>query len=115
MEIELLSGAEALFLKRKKIVDINELLKVGLPFIAAIVSYALQRDNLDPKTNTIIAGATVLIAAFGDLFLTGKLTGNPYADFALIATTAAALQADSFASLQQWLRSNFAFTGKKKE
>lgn len=95
--------------------ELQELLKVGLPFIAALASYAIQRDNFDQKTNTIIASVIVLLAAVGDLFIQGKLTGNPYSDFLLVGGMATALQANEFLPLQQYLKSNLLSTPMKKE
>ena len=94
--------------------DANALLKLALPFIAAAVSYALQRDNLSKSVNTLIAGVVTLLSALLAVFIQGKLTGDVYADFLLIAAMAASLQADSFAPLQQYLRSNFLSSSLQK-
>lgn len=94
--------------------DINSLLKVALPFIAAAVAYALQKDQLSQTANTTIASVVVLLTAVGDLFIQGKLTGNPYADFLLIGSTATALLMNEFLPLQQYLKSNFLSSPLKK-
>jgi hypothetical protein len=87
--------------------DINEALKLALPLMAMLVSYGIQKAHFSDKANTTVAGVTVLLATAGSLFLQGKLTGNVYGDIMLVASSSVALQAEAFAPLQQYLRTNF--------
>jgi hypothetical protein len=86
--------------------DINEALKLALPLLAMIVSYAIQKAHFSDGTNTTIAGVTVLGATAASLFIQGKFTGNLYSDALLVASASVALQAEAFAPLQQYLRAN---------
>lgn len=87
--------------------DTASLFKLALPLIAFIVSYALQQDNFSKPMNAAIAATTIVLVSLVEVFVQGKLTGNPSVDLALITTAAIALQAEAFAPLQQYLRSNF--------
>jgi hypothetical protein len=84
--------------------DLQSLLDLGLPFIAAFLSYLFQMDHLSKNVNMCIAGATVILSAVAEAFVQHKVTGNPFSDFLLIASIAAALQIGSFAPITNWLK-----------
>jgi hypothetical protein len=51
-----------------------------------------------------IASTTVILSAVGEAFVQHKVTGNPFSDFLLIASLAAALQIGAFAPIANWLK-----------
>ena len=87
--------------------SIQQMLEIGLPCIAALISYGIQQAHWSARVNTTIAGVSVLLAALASAFLQGQLTGNVYADALLVLSTAIALQSKAFAPLQQYLLANF--------
>lgn len=91
--------------------DAQQIITMLLPLIAAGASYIIQRGHYTPTVNTVIAGCSVLLAALASLFLQGQLTGHVQSDAVLVFTTAVALQAESFAPLQKYLRVNFNLPG----
>jgi hypothetical protein len=88
--------------------DINEIFKLALPLLSAVLSYMFQQLHYSNKTNTIIAGSFVLLSSACSAIIQGQITGNVYADVLIIASTSVALQAESFTPLQQYLRGNFS-------
>ncbi len=91
--------------------DPQQIITILLPLIAALASYIIQRGHYSSTVNTVIAGCSVLLAALASLFLQGQLTGHVQSDAVLVFTTAMALQAESFAPLQKYLRVNFNLPG----
>ena len=94
---------------------IQQVVTLALPLIAAIISYGLQQAKWSNKANTIVAGLSVIAAALVSLFVDGKLTGNVYADAALVVTAAVALQSGSFLPLQRYLIANFPVASKQPD
>lgn len=95
--------------------NIQQILTLALPFIAAIVSYGLQQAHWDTRVNTSIAGASVLLAAFASLLLQGKLSGNVFVDTMAVLAVAVALQAGPFLPLQKYLVANFPVASKAQQ
>lgn len=95
--------------------SIQQIVTLALPLIAAIISYSLQQAKWSDKANTIVAGLSVIAAAVLSLFVDGKLTGNVYADAALVVTAAVALQSGSFLPLQRYLIANFPANSKPSQ
>lgn len=94
---------------------IQQIVTLALPLVAAIISYALQQAKWSNKANTTVAGLSVIAAAVVSLFVDGKLTGNVYADAALVLTAAVALQSSSFFPLQRYLVANFPANSKPSQ
>lgn len=84
--------------------DLQNVLDLFFPFLAAFLSYLFQRTNWSKQTNTIIASLTVIGAAVATLLVQRKITGNILGDLLLIASIAAALQSGAFAPIANWLK-----------
>lgn len=87
-------------------VDPQIVLESALPAIAFLVSYLIQQAHWSARTNTSVAGSTVVLAAIASVFVQHKLSGNVLGDFLLIASVAGGLQSNALAPLAQWLRDN---------
>jgi hypothetical protein len=85
--------------------DPQQIATILLPFVASIVSYIIQQYHWKDATNATTAGVTIIAAAIVTVILQGKLTGNVYSDALLVVATAAALQSEALAPLQQYLKS----------
>jgi hypothetical protein len=85
--------------------DLQTVLDLFFPFLAALLSYLFQRTNWSKQANTIIASLTVIGAAIATLLVQHKITGNILGDLLLIASIAAALQSGAFAPIANWLLS----------
>jgi hypothetical protein len=91
-------------------IDSQNILETALPLIAYLVSYVIQQGRWTAKTNTAIAGVTIVLAACGTLFIQHKFTGNVLADFLAIAAISGGLQTESLAPLSKWIRGNVVST-----
>lgn len=97
-------------------IDLNQLSTyyiVALPAIVAFLAGLLRQDRLPQAVNEALSLIIVLILAAIQALLGGKLGGGTLADFALIASYAAALaHTPPLAALQQYLQSNLFSFGK---
>jgi hypothetical protein len=91
---------------------VPQVITVALPFVAALVSYALQQAHFDTRINTAIAGVSILLAAFVSLLLQGKLSGNVSIDTMAVIAVAVSLQAGPLLPLQRFLVNNFPVASK---
>jgi hypothetical protein len=82
------------------------LLKLIIPVIAFLVSYALQQNKFTPQMNAAVAAVTIVLASVAIVAIQGQFTQDINVDIALITATIAS-QGESFAVLQQYLRGNF--------
>lgn len=87
--------------------QLKELLTVALPFLAFLVSYAIQRNAWPSRVNMLVASGTIILASVATVFIDQKLTGNLYGDMMAVLATATALQMETFRDLQKFLRNNF--------
>src|SRR6267142_2976209 len=94
---------------------IAEAIILILPVLAFLVSYALQQAHFTPNTNSIISIATILLAAIASSLFQGKLTGNTLTDVGAVLVAATTLQVETFAPLQEYLRTNFLNTKKETQ
>jgi hypothetical protein len=88
-------------------ITLQQLVTLFLPFVAALISYGLQQAHWPQKTNTLIAGGSIILATIATLLVQGKLTGDIYSDALLVMTASTALQAEALQPLQQYLRQSF--------
>lgn len=88
-------------------ITLQQLVTLFLPFAAALISYGLQQAHWPQKTNTLIAGGSIILATAVSLLVQGKLTGDIYSDALLVMTASTALQAEALQPLQQYLRQSF--------
>ena len=86
---------------------LQQIFDAGLPFLAAIISYALQQMHYSDKANTLIASSSILAAGGASVWINGGITPDILKDAALIMAAATALQASSLLPLQNYLKSNF--------
>lgn len=88
-------------------ITLQQLVTLFLPFVAALISYGLQQARWPARTNTLIAGGSIILATIASLLVQGKLTGDLYSDALLVMAASTALQAEALQPLQQFLRQSF--------
>ncbi len=88
-------------------ITLQQIVTFFLPFAAALISYGIQQARWPARTNTLIAGGSIILATVASLFVQGKLTGDIYSDALLVMTASTALQAEALQPLQQYLRQSF--------
>ena len=82
-------------------INLQQLWTLLLPLIVFIVSYIIQQEKWDARTNGLIALIMVIIATIASLLLQG---GN-ITDASVVAAFSTALQSEALAPLMPYLRS----------
>ena len=81
-------------------INLQQLWTLLLPLIVFIVSYVIQQEKWDARTNGLIALIMVIIATIASLLLQG---GN-ITDASVVAAFSTALQSEALAPLMPYLR-----------
>ncbi len=81
-------------------INLQQLWTLLLPLIVFIVSYVIQQEKWDARTNGLIALIMVIVATAASLLLQG---GN-ITDASVVAAFSTALQSEALAPLMPYLR-----------
>lgn len=93
---------------------LQQIFDAGLPFLATIISYALQQMHYSDKANTLIASGSILAAGGASVWINGGITPDILKDAALIMAAATALQSSALAPLQDYLKNNLMASRKSR-